>query len=75
MELGLDDHDAKDLAQGLGDTKPSAQASSSKPLSLNKSKEKKVPSEVQQPVSAAEPKKTGTEVAEAAEKAENASAS
>jgi len=71
MELGLDDHDAKDLARGLGDAKPSAQASSSKPLSVNKSKEKEKPSEVQQPLRTTQPtrpKKSGTEVAEVAKK-------
>jgi len=77
MELGLDDHDAKDLAQGLGDTKPSAQASSSKPLSVNKSKEKDRPSGVQQqPLRTPHPTKpeeSGTEVAEVAKKAENTS--
>jgi len=78
MELGLDDNDAKDLAQGLGDTKPSVQASSSKALSVNKSKEKGKPSEAQQPLKTAEPnkpKKSATEVAEAAKRPEETSAS
>ena len=78
MELGLDDHDAKDLAQGLGDTKPSAQASSSKPLSVKNPKEKGTPSEVQPPlrtVQPTEPKKSGAEVGEAAKKTDNTSAS
>ena len=78
MELGLDDHDAKDLAQGLGDTKAPAQASSSKPLYVNRSKEKEKPSEGQQPLRTTEPtkpNKSGAEVAEAAKKAENVSPS
>jgi hypothetical protein len=79
MELGLDDNDAKDLAQGLGDTKPSSQASSSKPLSVNKSKGKGKHPEAHRPSSKiaepTKPKKSGTEVAEAAKKAEDTPAS
>ncbi len=78
MELGLDDKDAKDLAQGLGETKPSSQsqASSSKPLSISKEKGKH--SEAHQPSKNAEPtksKKSGAEVAEVANKAEDTPAS
>ena len=72
MELGLDDKDAKDLAQGLGDTKPSSQASSSKPLFTPKEKGKQ--SEALQPLKKAEPNKSnksGTEV----DKAEDTPAS
>ena len=74
MELGLDDRDAKDLAQGLGDTKPSAQGSSSKPLSVNKSKEKGKHSEPQPPSKTAnppslKPETSRAEVAEAAKQA------
>ena len=76
MELGLDDKDAKDLAQGLGETKPSAQsqASSSKPLSISKEKGR----HSHQPSKDAEPtksKKSGAEVAEVANKAEDTPAS
>jgi hypothetical protein len=70
MELGLDDNDAKDLAQGLGDTKPSAQASSSKPLSVDKSNKGRKPSGAQQvskPAEAAKPQGAVLKNAEAAE--------
>jgi hypothetical protein len=73
MELGLDDNDAKDLAQGLGDTKPSSHASSSKPLSISKVKGKH--SEASKNAVPTKPMKSGTEVAEVAKKAEGTPAS
>jgi len=73
MELGLDDNDAKDLAQGLGDTKPSSHASSSKPLSISKVKGKH--SEASKNAVPIKPKKSGTEAAEVANKAQDTPAS